>query len=411
MIVHIVRSLTVLAVTAGLVAGPTGPAQARPLPAAGAEDEHHHVQCGDVLTESVQLHHDLACPGDGLTLGADGVTVDLNDHTISGPATATGIDTAGYDNANIRRGVLDGFGLVVRNSGHVTVHGVTAPSVFVSFSHHVELRRVRSSYQLQESEEVTVLDGSIAGLRMGFLLEASIVNSRVTGEVRGSFVPGVTFAACWFDHVRLTYFESAGARFLGNTAVDSSFAPVDSDNVVVERNRFVRSSVTAEIRSRRMVVRHNEFRGGTTALAIGDMTPGVRIEENLFVDNDFGVQGRVIPPAMAGLVVRANVFRRNRVAGLYLTARLDLPAGAMTFAGNLFVGNGHDAGGTVDSAGRTVDDGLHLDGIAGEAVVVRDNLTVRNADHGIEVAPGPVTDGGGNVSVGDPSGCLGVTCS
>ncbi|MFD0891016.1 hypothetical protein ACFQ08_41260, partial [Streptosporangium algeriense] len=49
-------------------------ALAAPFPAAVAEEE---VGCGAVLTSDVTLTRDLDCAGDGLTIGADGVTVDL----------------------------------------------------------------------------------------------------------------------------------------------------------------------------------------------------------------------------------------------------------------------------------------------------------------------------------------------
>ena len=41
--------------------------------------------CGDVITTDTVLHKDLIdCPDNGLVIGADGVTVDLNGHSISG---------------------------------------------------------------------------------------------------------------------------------------------------------------------------------------------------------------------------------------------------------------------------------------------------------------------------------------
>ena len=369
-----------------------------------------HVHCGEVVTKSIVLGHDLACTGDGLTIGADGVTIDLNHHSVSGPDTAAGIRTAGHDGVTVRRGALHGFGLDISESSDVTVSRVTTPSVTMFDSDHITLSRVRSAYHIRVATDIAIVGGSITGLDMSLALRMSVVDAHIAGEVRGWVVPSLTFIRCRFDRVRLMYLDSPFARFIGNTVVDSTLSPSDSDEVLVENNRFLRSSLSAQIRSRRMIVRDNVFRDGGTALAIGSQTPGVRIESNLFVNNDLGVFGQVIPPAMAGLVVRNNVFRDNRVAGLYLTPRFAAASGPMTFVGNRFIHNGHESGGAIDSGGRAVNDGLHLDGITGDAVVIRDNLTVRNADYGIEVAPGPVTDGGDNTSIGDPSGCLGIAC-
>jgi hypothetical protein len=48
------------------------------------------VQCGQTLTHSVKLTKDLVnCRGDGLVIGADGITVDLNGHTVDGVVTET----------------------------------------------------------------------------------------------------------------------------------------------------------------------------------------------------------------------------------------------------------------------------------------------------------------------------------
>src|SRR3954452_16738595 len=49
------------------------------------------VGCGSVLTRSTVLQTDLLdCPGNGLVIGADGITVDPNGHRISGRIISTG---------------------------------------------------------------------------------------------------------------------------------------------------------------------------------------------------------------------------------------------------------------------------------------------------------------------------------
>src|SRR5215211_9424438 len=41
--------------------------------------------CGDTITTDTSLHKDLVdCPNNGIIIGADGVTLDLNGHTIDG---------------------------------------------------------------------------------------------------------------------------------------------------------------------------------------------------------------------------------------------------------------------------------------------------------------------------------------
>ena len=52
------------------------------------------VSCGDTITTDTTLHHNLVnCPNNGLVIGADNVTLDLNYHRIDGDGTpATGCD-------------------------------------------------------------------------------------------------------------------------------------------------------------------------------------------------------------------------------------------------------------------------------------------------------------------------------
>jgi hypothetical protein len=82
-----------------------GPALAQPL------------DCGAVVTRSVTLAADLVdCPGDGLVIGTDGITVDLNGHTISGQIISggspdqVGIDNSGgHDDVTVRNGTVTAF--------------------------------------------------------------------------------------------------------------------------------------------------------------------------------------------------------------------------------------------------------------------------------------------------------------
>jgi parallel beta-helix repeat protein len=76
------------------------------------------VECGDVITSSTVLERDLTCPGDGLLIRADNITLDLGGHTVTGSLRAgtVGIDNPGYDNVTITNGFVDEFqsGVVVR---------------------------------------------------------------------------------------------------------------------------------------------------------------------------------------------------------------------------------------------------------------------------------------------------------
>jgi hypothetical protein len=65
------------------------------------------VACGAVLTSDTVLERDLTdCPGDGLVIGAAGITVDLNGHTVDGTRAddSVGIRNERHDRVTIANG-------------------------------------------------------------------------------------------------------------------------------------------------------------------------------------------------------------------------------------------------------------------------------------------------------------------
>lgn len=97
------------------------------------------VTCGQTLTASVTLASDLGpCPGDGLVIGADGITVDLGRHRVfaSGDEGAggqfVGIQVSGRRGVTVRNGTIERFeaGVVIENGGNDTIdHLVVATNV------------------------------------------------------------------------------------------------------------------------------------------------------------------------------------------------------------------------------------------------------------------------------------------
>src|SRR4051812_37209302 len=95
-----------------------------------AEAAANRVSCGAVVTASTTLRGDLVnCPGSGLVIGADNITVDLAGHTVDGlgslaPFGSTGIDdSGGYDGVIVKNGTVrefqDGVVLVGTTGGVV----------------------------------------------------------------------------------------------------------------------------------------------------------------------------------------------------------------------------------------------------------------------------------------------------
>jgi hypothetical protein len=75
-----------------------------------------HVGCGDTITTDTKLDSDLIdCPGNGIVIGADNITLDLNGHTIDGTSSSgDGVANVAHLGATIKGGTIQGFGVGVR---------------------------------------------------------------------------------------------------------------------------------------------------------------------------------------------------------------------------------------------------------------------------------------------------------
>src|SRR5215216_7586811 len=83
-------------------------------------------KCGDTITADTTLHHNLVnCPNNGIVIGADNITLDLNYHTIDGDGTPaagcdpnaevcdSGVVDDGHDGVTIVHGSVREFGVGV----------------------------------------------------------------------------------------------------------------------------------------------------------------------------------------------------------------------------------------------------------------------------------------------------------
>jgi parallel beta-helix repeat protein len=117
---------------------PTKRPAATRAPAATLDPAHRTTAsttsgCGSTVTKSIRLTVNLAnCPGDGLIVGANNITIDLADFSITGTngKNSAGIrNDKGYKNVTIRGGSIAGFhaGIAIGGKGAVrnTVENMT----------------------------------------------------------------------------------------------------------------------------------------------------------------------------------------------------------------------------------------------------------------------------------------------
>ncbi|MDQ4132242.1 MAG: right-handed parallel beta-helix repeat-containing protein [Actinomycetota bacterium] len=92
-----------------------------------------HVQCGQVITQSVRLDGDVGpCPGDGLIIRASNITVNLNGHRVfaaqpNGPLENVGIRMGMVSGVTVQNGTVEGFdaGVFINGGGNNTIQRLT----------------------------------------------------------------------------------------------------------------------------------------------------------------------------------------------------------------------------------------------------------------------------------------------
>ena len=172
------RSLIALAGAATLAGG----LAAAPAPASAAV-----VSCGATITQDTKLTGDVTgCKGHGIRIGADGITLDLNGHTVSAAAVrngkAHGILNKGHDGVTIRGGTVRGFG----------AYGVRLAGVQ---RNHVRAVRMIDNFTgigLVVSARNTVDHNEIAGAKfVGVNVTGGARNRIVSNSISDSNGPGV----------------------------------------------------------------------------------------------------------------------------------------------------------------------------------------------------------------------------
>ena len=314
-----------------------------------------HVACGDVITQDTTLDTDLVnCPGDGVVIGAPGITLDLGGRTIDGVlgAGGNGVDNSGgHDRVTVERGRISEFqfGVLAENADDNRVTRVTFVTTGGVHLDHSDRNVVERNTFLQ-GNGVTVFVGSS---------DTTIAGNAMSG-------PG-TAVQIWGGEIA-TPEEVRGTR--------------------VERNDLVENGagIIAFLGSVDTVIRGNDI-SGTTELAMSAAGRNTLIERNTVTDNGAGV----FVSGQDTLVVR-NRVDSNDGDGIAVSSGTQTRRTVLD--GNIANGNG--------------DDGIDVD--TPVTTLVR-NTANFNADLGIEAVAG-VTDGGGNKASGNgnPAQCVGVTC-
>jgi parallel beta-helix repeat protein len=178
---------------------------------AGAPALAVHVSCGDTITTDTTLDSDLVdCPNNGIIIGADDITLDLNGHVIDGDGQA--VDPC-------PQGEVCDFGIA--NDGHAGVR-ITRGTV-QDFAFGVILSNARTN----RLSHLFAFDNVLSGILLAETVRTSVresVTIRNGGPDSG---------------VGITLFESRNNTIVDNTAMDNAELGIHlirSDNNLIGHN-------------------------------------------------------------------------------------------------------------------------------------------------------------------------------
>jgi parallel beta-helix repeat protein len=317
-------------------------------PAARADQ----VACGQVINSSRTITNSLAgCAGDGLVIGASGITVDLNGNTIQGTGLGIGIQNNGHDDVTIRNGsVLDFDHGVVLNPG-TERNSVTGLTLSRTEWTAIQVNASSGNHLAQNK----ILEFGDVGLRLTNGSSDNAINGNVLATGAGdSFVVELGSNRNWFE---------------GNLVQTSAGQAVRVDG------------------SSNTMVLANEFAGSSDVGITMTAAPGSVVQANKLGG---GGDAGVLLSGGTASVVRFNAFGQSSDAGVILEGMSNslVKGNSLTSAGDAAIvlrGASTDVRVIDNAASHASDAGIFVSD--GTAVTVRGNMLTSNA-HGIELSGG-----------------------
>ncbi|MGW6277310.1 right-handed parallel beta-helix repeat-containing protein [Kribbella sp. NPDC055071] len=365
---------------------------------AGAAPAKATLHCGDTITTDTTLHADLvSCPGIGLAIGADHITLNLNGHTIDGngvpadcgddgPCDIGVANLDGHDDVTIVGGKIRQFAAGVFVAQHAARNRLGR--LVVADTSDAGIIVVESTDSVIERNAVSGSSGF--GIVLASLDDSAVERNAVDGNDQGIAI----FGSSHHNSVRgnaLTH-QAGSALDLGEGATDNRLV----DNRLADNgDGIVLQEAADNVVSRNVVTGTGSF-GSPDTGGFGIVLDGAdrnQLDRNTVT----GGRGPAIFVATLDATTspEGNLISRNTVnSKQYDGIFVDRSATATVIERNIANHNGTD--------------GIHVD--APSTTVTR-NVAGYNHNLGIETVPG-VTDGGGNRAVhnGSRPQCTNIAC-
>jgi parallel beta-helix repeat protein len=355
------------------------------------------IDCGATITSDTKLDRDLVnCPNNGIVIGADNITLDLNGHVIDGDGTEF---SACPPDEPCDVGVV-----------HLDRHRVTIKGGSV--------REFSLGVLVVGATDNRVIDLAVSNNLFSGLLVAESSHSEI--ERVSASANGLTT-----DQAGISIFDSSELTIAQNAVFengDIGFFIGGLDDSSIEKNLISGNPEAAIIlEGSGNELSHNRVRKGDDGIiVVGDAN---RVSRNWLSgtgcpsDCGFGISLE----GGSGNLIEANAVAHFHQAGIRVASfEPDTPPTLdNTVSGNLIWDSEVDGVLVESTADDTVlernmairagDDGIDVE--SSETTLTR-NRAYRNQDLGIEAVPG-VRDGGGNRAGGNgnPAQCTNVVCS
>ena len=272
---------------------------------AGSPALASHLSCGDTITTDATLDGDLVnCPNNGIVIGADGITLDLNGHTVSGDAAPfeacpkrefcdVGLLNDGHDRVTVKGGGVDGFGIgafVGRADKNRVLRISSSGNAFFGF---VVAESTRSLIRNSAGSHNLAPEGDGMGLFGSH--DVRIIGNSFQDNPLGLHVE-----------------DSADNLIRGNAFADNGTGMlIEADQNQVRHNRSVRDAEGILVLGSRNVLARNRYVRSKGAIGVEGGRRNLVVRNVVVQPRRVGIRlGRDEPEQIGGV---KNVVRRNRV--------------------------------------------------------------------------------------------------
>jgi parallel beta-helix repeat protein len=375
------------------------------------------VSCGATITTNTKLDSDLAnCPNNGIVIGADNITLDLNGHTVGGDGVPAG--------SCLDEGICDlGISNIDGHAG-VTIEGGAVrgfdEGIFVLGGSENRIRRL----SLANNSTFGVIVGDSTGSRIDHNSSVGAVAGVVMFDSNDGRIDHNTLAGT--EGYAMPVFGSSHNRIEQNRLAGDQHGILvaeSSDDNEVRENRISNGGSIEIGGSSDNRVEENVLTNPGDGILLAD-AERTRVSDNSVTDAGVGIPdvggfGMILDGADDSLVQR-NAFTGGTGPAIFVTS-LESQGTSDRNVISHNVANSRFSDGILVNGGatetlleRNTANGNGHDGLQVDAPGTTLTRNTANFNHelGIEAVPG-VIDGGGNRARGNgnPLQCTNVTCS